>query len=101
MENNGMICPNCQQDIGYWSIVKAPLANLMKCSHCKMKVTYENYPWLLRTVLVFLFLMIVAPLSDVNFIVHLILAIVIWAFFEFFIIQYLRRKGRLRLKETD
>ena len=100
---SGKHCPNCREDIGTFAIMKAGLPNLIKCPHCKEKLKFKPFPFLLVGVLTLIYFFCVLwlsppPLNATNIIILCVLAYVLWQPFEYIIAKYLRAKSQLHLK---
>ncbi len=59
ISEQGKKCPGCNDDIGLWAIVKAPLPNKIKCPHCKTKIEYENTGWWLVVVSTIIYISVI------------------------------------------
>lgn len=109
MNPDGRLCPNCNNDIGLWAIIKAWLPTKLKCPHCKTKLTYE--PWQIPLVIlcIILYITLLIALSWVTNILILniiyfiltwaLLCIALWQPFELLIAYYLRNKSKLKTKK--
>jgi len=49
---DGKHCPACSRDIGIWSIFTAGLPSLIRCPHCRARLTYRGIFWLIPIFLV-------------------------------------------------
>ena len=102
-------CPNCQKDIGVWSIYKAGLPNMLKCPHCKSKLKYQPSGWkmvIISSIIVIpIFLIViylvrehVALSKSLQFLVSLGVMLVAWTPFEIYFAWKLRKDHELVLK---
>ncbi len=41
-----LLCPNCQEGIGFWSMAKSPTPYHMKCDRCGTRLKVQKYAWL-------------------------------------------------------
>jgi len=66
-------CPNCQNTISLWNFAKAPTPSLLKCDHCKERVTLQKHSRLM----VFIGTLIGAAIGFLYWLLHLTLAYLI------------------------
>lgn len=103
-------CPNCQKDIGVWSIYKAGLPNMLKCPHCKSKLKYQPSGWKMVIVSLIIAIPIFAIIiylvrehlalsKFLRLLVSLGAILVVWAPFEYYFARKLRRDHELVLKK--
>ncbi len=111
MNEQGSKCPNCKNDIGLWTVMKAPLPNMMRCPHCKIKLKYEKTEWKLTLLCLIIYLFIVyIVFSNMKFlyiisffqmsIIVMVICIVIWQPFEVILALYLKRNQKLVIKKA-
>ena len=107
---NGKHCPNCNRDIGVWAIIKIGWPTLLKCPHCKSKLSYEpiGIGMLLLSFFAYLFLLILSTIIVLLYLpltllakifIFIIMAAVFWQPFEFFMVKRLRSRHNLIIRK--
>lgn len=107
---NSTHCPQCNHDIGFWPIVRAPLPNRLKCPHCKAKLKYVPTGWRLLLVCTLLSLPLIVLSAYylltqidldgyIRYGLYALSLVVIWSPFEWFIATRLRAKHELVLDD--
>ena len=105
----GKLCPNCNKDIGIMSVYRAGSPTRIKCPHCKSRLYYKPFPWVLGVVLISIYLAIVLFFADMNifssnfdalsFSKEILLIFVLWQPFDLVITLYLRKNAILCVKK--
>ncbi|MDH3349012.1 MAG: hypothetical protein OEM02_13055, partial [Desulfobulbaceae bacterium] len=67
MTEPGKTCPTCCNKVGYWSIIKAPLPNLIRCEHCNSALVYEKNGWRLVIFSLILYIILVGGLIGIAY----------------------------------
>ncbi|MDH4317053.1 MAG: hypothetical protein OEV64_01565 [Desulfobulbaceae bacterium] len=111
MSKPGTTCPICAKEVGVWSIIKAPLPNLIRCEHCNGALVYEKNSWSLVIFSVVLYLIMVGGMLTIAYlnletialgkfaITWAISSVLYWIIGEFSITAYLRSKEKLIAKK--
>jgi len=91
------------------AVVKAALPNRIKCPHCKSRLVYKPFPWVLTLISLVLYLALILfavmgyrSVFTINenfaIILNIFIAIVLWQPFEFALATRLRNKHELCTK---
>lgn len=111
MNKPGTTCPICAKEVGFWSIIKAPLPNLIRCEHCNGALVYEKNSWSLVIFSVLLYLIMVGGMLTIAYLnietialnkfalSWAISSVIYWIIGEFSITAYLRSKEKLIAKK--
>lgn len=95
---DGKHCPNCGEDIGIMSIVKALTPNRINCPHCGSRLAYDGGAAMtLIAVLAGALLAIYLLSKGTTFPGFLVGLVFFGSLFEAFFVAYVRTEGQLRL----
>ncbi len=101
---SGSCCPSCQQDIGFWAMVKSPLPNAIRCHHCQSKLKYSKDALLLTLLVPAIYLgllayLVLGPLSLYqSIVINIATALALWFPFELGLTWALRQHYKLEQK---
>lgn len=120
MTVDGKLCPECNQDIGLWAIIKLSWPTKLKCPHCGTKLRYTPWqiPFVVLSVIVYLLVVALvisliyliianhfALMSRPNIIwvggVICLFNVALWVLFEIMIANRLRNYSKLEMKDDS
>ena len=102
---DGKHCPACGQDIGLWAVLLAAWPSLIRCPHCKARLSYGRCVPLVVILIASLAALFFAvhhyyALSDLKFhVIYLGLALAIVAPLDVAATIFLRQRGVLRKRD--
>jgi len=103
---DGKHCPECGKDIGIWPILMAGLPSLVRCPHCRARLSYGNAS--VMVALLFGLLLLLSggafyfarqhySANEGRFFIALaVIVIALWLPIELAATLYLRRRGKLQ-----
>lgn len=107
MNTSGKICPNCNQDIGFWVLFKSPWPGKINCKHCATLIRYETLGWpmiIVFSLIYFAILMVTLSgehlLAQSHLAFHALFALLLWCPFELAMAVILRNYHVLILKNN-